>query len=325
MSHNYETYKALDFAQDDSFIRWVKEEDDAARQFWESWRDEHPEKAGELETARRLVLALRVEEEEPADRQIDDLWARIDRATQAESKKQAKRIPIRVVLQYVAAACIGLLVFLTIFNPHERISSGNQQILVMLPDGSSVNLNRQSSITFKRRGWMQNRIVQLEGEGFFSVKKGNPFTVNTLKGQVKVLGTSFNVKAGQEAFEVKCLSGRVSVAHGASTQVLSARQSTRLQNDGSLSPPEADARPAIADWRDVEIVMDSVRLREVFEELERQFGVQIINNVADDERLVNAFFRNSNLDSALYNINYAVSNISFEERGDTIIVSDNVE
>lgn len=325
MNQNYETYEALDFAQDDSFIRWVKKEDDAARQFWENWRDEHPEKAGELEAARRLVLALRVDEEEPAGQQIDGLWAKIDQATREKPKKQGKRIPIRLILQYAAAACIGLLVFLTIFDPHERISSGNRQVLATLPDGSSVNLNRQSSITFKRRGWTGNRTVQLEGEGFFSVRKGAPFTVNTLKGQVKVLGTSFNVKAGEEAFEVKCLSGRVSVAHGASTQVLSARQSTRLQTDGSLSPPEEETRPAIAGWRDVEIVMDSARLREVFEELERQFGVEVISRIADDERLVNAFFRNSNLDSALYNINYAVSNISFEERGDTIIVSDNVE
>ena len=103
------------------------------------------------------------------------------------------------------------------------------------------------------------------------------------------------------------------------------RQSTRLQNDGSLSPPEEESRPAIADWRNVEIIMDSARLREVFEELERQFGVTVISNIANNERLVNAFFRNSNLDSALYNIDYAVSNISFEERGDTIIVSDNGE
>lgn len=325
MNQNYETYEALDFAQDDSFIRWVKGEDDAARQFWEAWRDEHPEKAGELEAARRLVLALRVEEEEPAARQIDDLWNKIDRATQASPQNRAKRIPIRLILQYVAAACIGLLVFLTIFDPHERISTGNRQVLVTLPDGSSVNLNRQSSITFKKRGWTQNRVVQLEGEGFFSVRKGNPFTVNTLKGQVKVLGTSFNVKAGEEAFEVKCLSGRVSVAHGASTQVLSARQSTHLQTDGRLSPPEEELRPDIADWRNVEIIMDSARLQEVFEELERQFGIEVVSNIADDERLVNAFFRNSNLDSALYNIHYAVSNISFEERGDTIIVSDKVE
>lgn len=322
MANNYDTYEALDFAQEESFIRWVKGQDETARQFWETWRDQHPEKVDELETARRIILAIKIKETEPTTRQINDLWARIDEATTPISHKQTKRIPLRIVLQYVAAACIGLLVFLTIFNPRKRISSDDQQVFYHLPDGSSVNLNEASSITFKSRNWRQKRVVQLEGEAFFSVKKGNPFTVNTTQGQVKVLGTSFNVKATGQAFEVKCLSGKVSVSHRNSTQILSARQTTRLLTDGSLTPPEEEALPIIANWRDVEIIMDSVKLIEVFEELQRQFGIQVISNIQDDQRLVNAFFRNSNLDSALYNIDYAVSKIAIEQKGDTIIISD---
>ena len=323
MANNYKTYEALDFAQDDSFIRWVKERDETARRFWEEWRDKNPGKAEELKAARHLVLALQVEESEPDTRQIDRLWSKIDRATPVIHKRRAKRISMRQVLQYAVAACIGLLIFLTLFDPHERVSSGKQQVLYNLPDGSSVNLNETSSITFKNRKWKQNRTIQLDGEAFFSVKKGNPFTINTLKGQVTVLGTSFNVKATDDEFEVSCLSGRVSVKHNNSTQLLTAGQSTRLQKDGRLTSPVVAPPPAIANWRDVEITMDSAKLHEVFEELERQFGIQVISDIPDDQRLVNAFFRNSNLDSALYNIDYAVSDIVIDvtENRDTVFVS----
>lgn len=60
------------------------------------------------------------------------------------------------------------------------------------------------------------RTVELDGEGFFTVTKdaSRPFTVQTQKYDVRVLGTEFNVYAysNSEKFETDLLSGKVRVS-----------------------------------------------------------------------------------------------------------------
>jgi len=328
MANNYTTYEALDFAQDDSFIRWVKGRDETAGQFWESWRATHPEKTDELTAARQLVLALRVKEKEPALWQIDDLWSKIDQATQATQatqtteKEQTKGRVIRMrrVLAYVAAASVGLLLFFFLFNPAQRIQADGRQLTYFFPDSSSIILNETSSISFKGKKWAKQRTVKLKGEAFFSVRKGETFKVLTPKGEVRVLGTSFNVKAQDGIFEVNCLTGRVEARYGESKQVLSARQSTYLQADGQLSRPESTQREEVATWRTGEIDFKSVKLRTVFDELERQFGVQVQSSSTFDQALVSIFLSTKSLDSALYNIKQILDIENIERKGDTILV-----
>jgi len=69
---------------------------------------------------------------------------------------------------------------------------------VELPDGSVVILNSGSKLSYNSDGFnSEKRSVSLEGEGFFNVKKDStkPFYVNTKGMLVKVLGTTFNLKA----------------------------------------------------------------------------------------------------------------------------------
>lgn len=65
---------------------------------------------------------------------------------------------------------------------------------VNLPDGSIVKLNGGSSISYSQGYGVDSRIVNIEGEGYFEVKKDStkPFIVNSANIIVKVLGTKFN-------------------------------------------------------------------------------------------------------------------------------------
>ena len=78
---------------------------------------------------------------------------------------------------------------------------GTQRV-VELPDQSRVTLNSGSEIRFARRfeSWpliaTNRRRVQLQGEAFFEVTKGEKaFVVESYNAHVRVLGTSFNVWA----------------------------------------------------------------------------------------------------------------------------------
>ena len=68
---------------------------------------------------------------------------------------------------------------------------------VKLPDGSLVWLNAGSTLRYSSDFNMKHREVYLEGEGYFDVKRNQqtPFWVQTSTITIKVLGTTFDVKA----------------------------------------------------------------------------------------------------------------------------------
>ena len=84
-----------------------------------------------------------------------------------------------------------------------------------LADGTEVWLFAESELRFPTRFRGGTRVVYLSGEGYFEVKHdaARPFVVRTDGLEVKVLGTSFNVKAypDEEVVETSLVEGRVSV------------------------------------------------------------------------------------------------------------------
>lgn len=71
---------------------------------------------------------------------------------------------------------------------------------VHLPDGSVVILNSGSRLSYDKDFGVKNRLINLEGEAYFDVKKNPsmPMIVSAGAVEVKVLGTTFNVKAYAE-------------------------------------------------------------------------------------------------------------------------------
>lgn len=85
----------------------------------------------------------------------------------------------------------------------------------MLPDGTTVWLNAGSSLHYINNFEGATREVRLEGEGYFDVvkKEGKPFIVHTDGIDIRVLGTTFNVKSYPEdkTVETTLYHGRVQV------------------------------------------------------------------------------------------------------------------
>lgn len=67
----------------------------------------------------------------------------------------------------------------------------------LLPDSSEIWLNAGTVVKYPKEFSKAQRLVHLDGEAYFSVRKdaGKPFIVETSRLSVKVLGTKFNVKA----------------------------------------------------------------------------------------------------------------------------------
>lgn len=78
-----------------------------------------------------------------------------------------------------------------VYSPAGMISK------LTLPDGSKVILNNNSTLSYPVKFSGNERKIELDGEAFFEIEKDSlkPFLINTEGMDVRVLGTSFNLKA----------------------------------------------------------------------------------------------------------------------------------
>jgi transmembrane sensor len=89
-------------------------------------------------------------------------------------------------------------------------------ILHQLPDGSTVWMRKDARITYPNQFDADKRVVAFEGEGFFDIRKDSsrPFSIQSGEMVIKVLGTSFNVKAPvtKKVFQISVVTGSVEVS-----------------------------------------------------------------------------------------------------------------
>ncbi len=93
-------------------------------------------------------------------------------------------------------------------NPNKKISTLENRETLELPDGSMAYLNSNSSIEFSTNS--NQRQVHQTGEVFYSIVKADlPFIVKTDVGEIRVLGTKFNVNSNNDELEVEVEEGSV--------------------------------------------------------------------------------------------------------------------
>jgi transmembrane sensor len=97
----------------------------------------------------------------------------------------------------------------------EIVANKGTRSRIVLPDSSIVYLNADTKLNYPRQFSKNKREVFLDGEAFFNVKKdqNKPFIVHTAGIQVKVLGTTFNVKAysADKSIETSLITGSIEV------------------------------------------------------------------------------------------------------------------
>lgn len=200
---------------------------------------------------------------------ITPAWSKTKEQIWAERFEHMTDVPNRLRFyrqkwfSYAAAAVMALLLippsFAYLYIKEIVVSPGEHRSMI-LPEGSVVELNADSRLSYKPFWWMVSRHVTMTGEAFFDVKKGNEFKVQTANGTVVVLGTSFNVFSRGHKFDVVCVTGRVEVsAKGKSVQLT----------------PELTPNHRIADWRQGKFYFTNTPLQEVIEEIERQYDITI--------------------------------------------------
>lgn len=162
------------------------------------------------------------------------------------------------------------------------------QYKLALPDGTNVQLNAASSITYPTSFQGNNRVVSITGEAYFEVTRdpSKPFTVKTYKDEIVVLGTSFNVNSYTDEPDVKTslLEGSVHVNNivlkpgeacmGGKITTTDLQQDLAWKNGvfNFHHVKLADAMRQLARWYDVDVRYEGKRI-------DVEFGGEISRNL----------------------------------------------
>jgi len=178
---------------------------------------------------------------------------------------------------------------------------------VVLPDGSKVWLNAESTIKFSIPFQEESRDIELQGEAFFDVAKNpeQPFIVQSGKVKVKVLGTRFNYKAFAEDknIEVVLEEGRVALNLKRNTGIQEA-----IMNPGDRAVIERESGKAtirneninkyIA-WHSGKLVFDNTPMSQVAQLIERWYGVEV---KVQDSEIINYRFTTTFENESLFQV-----------------------
>ncbi len=219
----------------------------------------------------------------------------------ASPKKEIKTISLTQhwIFRVAAVLVIGLGLFFGVrnFATNTQIAENGTQNTFLLPDNSEVVLNSGSEIEYKKWNWDNNRTLNLEGEAYFKVAKGQKFEVNTALGKVTVLGTQFNVKQRENRFDVTCYEGKVKVNYKDQELVITKGMSISFKNGKAIEIPQSTVQSP--EWLNNEMVFYQEDLKSILDEFERHFNVTLELKSEDNSQLFSGTIPSENLEIAL--------------------------
>jgi len=322
-------FNSIDFASETSFVNWVNKSNASDINLWNKWIADHPEKRSIIDEAKLLVTSIKFKEESIASEIEDKIWDNINAATRNDTSLSNSKAPtgiLRILKKWAplaAAAIIALLVYANVptgVNYDTELKTAfaeNKQEL--LPDESIININAESEIAYSKTKWVDKREIKLDGEAFFSVKKGSKFTVITDNGNVEVLGTSFNVYSREGIFSVECETGKVKVTAEGKEIILTPNEGVRLDlKNNEVSKSEVTSKRST--WRQGVFNYKEVEIGDVFEDIERHFGTKITIIELPNEQSYTGRFKATNIDSVLHQICWPL-NLEVTKTGEDYQVS----
>ena len=217
-------------------------------------------------------------------------WSKLMQKINIRSEKKNR---LMVFLRVAAAAAVLILVFLAgiTFSDRFRIQQSTityskiiapkgNKTQIILPDSSRVWLNSGAELWYPSDYSAHNREVWMKGECFFQVQKDpvHPLLVHGTKIQVKVFGTTFNIREddSKDLSDVTLLAGKVEVLNLKNQKIsdLNPGQQLVYQKGVSqiLAPENMDA---MTSWVNNILIFNNQPFEEVIRYLDGWYGVDI--------------------------------------------------
>ncbi|UZR96592.1 FecR family protein [Chondrinema litorale] len=336
----YKDYNLEDFLGDEFFVNWVINPDEGSTDFWEGWLKQNPDKLVVVTQAKEVIKSTSYKENYIPDESVYfDVLENIYKGKKSKLQQAEQKTKYSFYKYAAAIAFILLVGGIWIVNYSNSIEAKEvvaslefikkevpigKKLSLKMPDGTSIKLNSQSTITYTNQYNQQKREVFLEGEAFFDVTPNpeKPFIIHTGTVTTTVLGTSFNINAypDKQLIKVAVAEGKVSVENKQS------ETGTDLYTENVLYPNEmaiydlgkqkvVKEKVNIEDeisWKDEIIIFRNAKFDAIVDKLEKWYDVKFeIQEGLEIKGEFSGRFDRSSLETVLEGLSFS-SNICYK-------------
>ena len=201
------------------------------------------------------------------------------------------------------------------------------EYFLTLSDGTRVFLNAASELKYPVEFVGGKRVVDLNGEAYFEVRKDSlrPFIVRVNGAEVTVLGTSFNVNTYGDDGQIytTLVNGSVRILsekNGQEEVLTPGMQGVMNIQTGQLTVREVDVEAYVA-WREGRFVFRTMTLDLIMRQLQRWYDFEVFyqNPELKEYEFRGVIKRDMDLDKVLSVIK-ATTNVDFDVKGKVITI-----
>lgn len=229
----------------------------------------------------------------------DRIFKRICPIVKPIERKHLEGI-LRLFVRVAAFFVISLLSFSTYhyYNTSRELASKwfnastdkDERVALTLPDGSLVELNNNSNITYSVSDFCGDiRRISFSGEAYFDITSmpNMPFIIETNEVEVIVKGTIFNLKAREEGDEaiLSLIDGNVQIISRKTAQTVDIHPNEKAVVDyitGNIEVSQVGNNENLSAWRLGRLTFVNANYTEVIMQLRKFYGDSIPTELNGD-------------------------------------------
>lgn len=194
---------------------------------------------------------------------------------------------------------------------------------LLLPDGTKVWLNTESTLRFPVAFTSSKRVVELVGEAYFEVAHdpSKPFEVEAHGSLIHVLGTHFNISAYPDVDQVAAtlVEGAVDVSRNGKRVALKPGQQALVSSTGAIRRSEVDVNSIMA-WRKGYFRFDDESIESIVNIISRWYDIKEIKYEGKfNDRFTGTFQRSKELSQLLTHLE-KLSSMRFKIEGRRVVI-----
>lgn len=329
---SYTSYNTENFLDDADFLRYVKHNNAVDVSFWNDWQSASPENLKSFNEAKLQLQIIvsdqpKIEKNDFRNQLLQDINISIDGLQLAKRRKT-----IHLIWTSGIAASLLVIAFTSWFFLSTVTVKSNyaENRSVYLPDGSEIQLNANSALTYARAfKWKARREVHLSGEAYFKVKhininpdqvkKGELFVAITDGAKVQVLGTEFNLKDRHHKTTVALIKGKIQVSSNKTgkSYMMSPGDFIDFDNQGNRVENAKGLNNRTA-WLTGKIIVNQTSVNEILSEFEDLYGYSVIlDSPALGNKKIDGAISIKSEESLLFTLKN-ILNVNIKKEGKTI-------
>lgn len=258
------------------------------------------------------------------------MQARIDADTPVVSIAPQKRSPRFAWIAAAVAAVLAVSIavpYLLGGTEMIQVAATDEVKEVTLPDGSTVWLNRNSTMSYPAAFDGAERHVELDGQAFFEVTKNpsQPFVIATNRTETRVLGTSFDLRSYSDEGndEIVVATGKVSFGElndEENTVILEPGDKGTYAVTEDLTSKSSNTEENFLAWKDLKLTFNNASIEEVEHDLEMVYDIDLVVTNPEEVCSITDNFDGNTLEEVLTVISVS-SGFDYSIDGNTVTVT----